>query len=36
VIGGPGAFAHTCATYRDFAEAMRRKLLREIADKPIA
>ena len=31
VIGGPGAFALACADYADFAEAMRRKLLREIA-----
>ena len=31
VIGGPGAFALTCATYQDFADAMRQKLLREIA-----
>lgn len=31
VIGGPGAFALACAGYDDFAEAMRRKLLREIA-----
>ena len=29
VIGGPGAFAMACADYMDFAEAMRRKLLRE-------
>jgi hypothetical protein len=33
VIGGPGAFAQTCANYQDFADAMRRKLLREITDK---
>jgi hypothetical protein len=31
VIGGPGAFAVTCADYGAFADAMRRKLLREIA-----
>lgn len=31
VIGGPGAFALACADFADFAEAMRRKLLREIA-----
>jgi hypothetical protein len=31
VIGGPGAFAVTCADFADFAEAMRRKLTREIA-----
>ncbi len=36
VIGGPGAFAQTCADYKDFAEAMRRKLLREISDKAVA
>jgi hypothetical protein len=30
VIGGPGAFAVTCATYSDFAEAMRQKLAREL------
>jgi hypothetical protein len=29
VIGGPGAFALTCATYADFAAAMRQKLVRE-------
>lgn len=31
VIGGPGAFALACASYADFAVAMRQKLLREIA-----
>lgn len=30
VIGGPGAFAMSCADYRDFADAIRRKLRREI------
>ncbi len=35
VIGGPGSFVQVCADYKDFAEAMRRKLLREIGDKPI-
>ncbi|MBN8871565.1 MAG: DUF1194 domain-containing protein [Rhodospirillales bacterium] len=30
VIGGPGAFAVTCADYPDFAEAMRQKLVREV------
>ena len=30
VIGGPGAFAVTCRDYKDFAEAMRQKLTREI------
>jgi hypothetical protein len=34
VIGGPGSFAQTCGTYRDFAEAMRRKLIREVVDAP--
>lgn len=31
VIGGPGAFAQACADYAGFADAMLRKLLREIA-----
>ena len=35
VIGGPGAFAVTCKDYRDFTEAMRQKLTREITA-PIA
>ncbi|MDB5368588.1 MAG: hypothetical protein JWP20_146 [Roseomonas sp.] len=30
VIGGPGAFAMSCADYTDFTEAMGRKLFREI------
>lgn len=30
VIGGPGAFAMSCQDYADFAEAIRRKLLREL------
>jgi Ca-activated chloride channel homolog len=30
VIGGPGAFAVTCRDYKDFTEAMRQKLTREI------
>ena len=30
VIGGPGAFAVTCRDYKDFTEAMRRKLTREV------
>lgn len=30
VIGGPGAFAMSCQDYSDFAEAIRRKLLREL------
>jgi hypothetical protein len=36
VIGGPGAFALVCADYKDFADAMRRKLLREVTDKPMS
>jgi Ca-activated chloride channel homolog len=36
VIGGPGAFALICLDYPAFAEAMRRKLLREISTEPIA
>ncbi len=31
VIGGPDAFALACADYGGFAEAMRRKLVREVA-----
>lgn len=31
VIGGPGAFALQCQDYQGFAEAMRQKLQREIA-----
>ncbi len=31
VIGGPGAFALACTDYAGFAEAMRRKLVREMA-----
>lgn len=30
VIGGPGSFAMDCRDYADFAEAIRRKLLREL------
>ncbi|MFC0385348.1 DUF1194 domain-containing protein [Muricoccus vinaceus] len=30
VIGGPGAFVMECRDYADFAEAIRRKLLREL------
>jgi Ca-activated chloride channel homolog len=30
VIGGPGAFAVVCREYKDFVEAMRQKLTREI------
>jgi len=36
VIGGPGSFAQVCGDYHDFAAAMRRKLLRELSDKPVA
>jgi Ca-activated chloride channel homolog len=35
VIGGPGAFAVTCRDYKDFTEAMRQKLAREIRE-PVA
>ena len=31
VIGGPGAFAMTCQDYDAFADAMRRKLVRELS-----
>ena len=31
VIGGPGAFAVECADYDAFADAMRRKLVRELS-----
>ncbi|MEO1197607.1 MAG: DUF1194 domain-containing protein [Pseudomonadota bacterium] len=34
VITGPGAFVMTARNYDDFAEAMRRKLLREIENLP--
>ncbi|WP_037300915.1 DUF1194 domain-containing protein [Rubritepida flocculans] len=34
VIGGPGAFAMACPDYAAFAEAMLRKLLREMAPAP--
>jgi Mg-chelatase subunit ChlD len=36
VIGGPGAFTLTCPDYAAFAEAMRRKLVREAETEPIA
>ena len=36
VIGGPGAFVMTAVDYQDFANAIRNKLLREIAGPPIA
>jgi hypothetical protein len=31
VIGGPGSFAMSCADYPDFADAIMRKLRRELA-----
>ncbi len=34
IIGGPGAFAMAVTGYGDFADAMRRKLLREIRYRP--
>lgn len=34
LITGPGAFVIVAAGYEDFAEAVRRKLLREIEDRP--
>jgi len=36
VIGGPGAFAIACPDYAAFAAAMRQKLAREIANRPVA
>ena len=36
VIGGPGAFVMIAVDYRDFAVAIRDKLVREIAGPPIA
>lgn len=36
VIGGPGAFVVTAASYRDFALAIIRKLIQEIGLQPIA
>jgi hypothetical protein len=36
VIGGTGAFVMTAVDYRDFAVAIVRKLIREIADQPLA
>ena len=30
VTGGEGSFAMSCADYADFAQAIRRKLLREL------
>jgi hypothetical protein len=36
VIGGTGAFVMTAVDYQDFAIAIVRKLIREIADQPLA
>jgi hypothetical protein len=36
VIGGPGSFAMTCADYPDFADAILRKLRRELAPPLVA
>ena len=36
VVGGPDSFLITADDYADFAEAMRRKLFREILGPPIA
>jgi hypothetical protein len=36
VIGGPGGFLMVARNYRDFAEAMRKKLLEEIRGGPVA
>ncbi len=36
LIGGAGAFAMKAASYDDFAEVMRQKLLREIGERPLA
>lgn len=36
VIGGPGAFAMECADYTDFAEAILRKLRRELGGGEVA
>ncbi len=36
VIGGPGAFVLTAADYEDFAEAIREKLVKEIAGLEVA
>ncbi|MFL5332259.1 MAG: DUF1194 domain-containing protein [Geminicoccaceae bacterium] len=36
VIGGPGAFVIAAADYQDFVEAIRLKLLRELAPGPMA
>ena len=36
MIGGAGAFVQTADSYQDFAEAMLRKLIQEISDRPLA
>ena len=36
VIGGPGAFVMVAADYKDFVEAIRRKLLRELTPVEVA
>ncbi len=36
VIGGPGAFVMAVESYRDFAQAIRLKLVREISGEPLA
>lgn len=36
VIGGPGAFVMAVGSYRDFAEAIKLKLIREISDDSLA
>ena len=36
VIGGTGAFVMTTGSYQDFASAIMRKLIREIAGSPLA
>jgi hypothetical protein len=35
MITGPGSFVEIAQDYRDFARAMRKKLLREIEEQPI-
>jgi Ca-activated chloride channel family protein len=36
VIRGPGAFVEVAGTYDDYAEAMKRKLIREIIGSGLA